>query len=138
MNIIPARDIRSVLIDGGITVPIFINQEQDTGPFPALTIRRYGGAANPHWARDQILLQVRCKGEAFGAESAEELLYQTRDILLGLETIKFLPEYDYIRFLLVSDVAYIGVDDENRPIFTLNFEVTVDWKIPVGNREPIN
>ena len=138
MEIIPARDVVQILRDEGITNRFWINQEQEDTTYPAITVRRYGGSANPRWARDQILLQIRSKGDTFGAEQAETDLYKIRDVLLGVSTIDFSPNYEYVRFLIVSDVQYIGTDDDNKPIFTLNMEATVDWKVPVGNRLPIN
>lgn len=44
---------------------------------------------------------------------------------------------DYIRFLITSDVQFITLDDNNRPIHTLNFELTRDYREPLGNRLPI-
>lgn len=137
MEIIPAQDIMNILQEEYIVAPIYLNQEQDD-TYPCLTIRRYGGEANPRWARDQVLIQVRCKGDVFGSQEAEQLIYKVRDILLGLDTVEYAAEYDYVRFLVISDVSYIGTDDNNRPVFTVNFETTIDWKIPIGNRLPIN
>lgn len=133
-----AADIIRYLKDEGFTNPMFVNQEQDDAGFPVVTITRTGGTANPKWARDDIAVQIRVKGERYQHQAAEQLIYDIRDELLGIHIIA--PDgadYEYVRFILQGDVGYVGTDDNNRPIFTSNYIITADWKEPVGNREPI-
>lgn len=45
---------------------------------------------------------------------------------------------DYIRFILLSDITFIGQDQNNRPELTMNMVVTREERQAVGNREPLS
>ena len=45
---------------------------------------------------------------------------------------------NYIRYLIASDIQFITLDVNNRPVHTLNLEVVRDHLDPIGNRLPIN
>ena len=74
------------------------------------------------------------KGEA---TRIDEKIYQNGEEITATVS-DVIRTVDYIRYLLTSDIQFISLDENNRPIHTVNFEIVRDWNETRGNREPIN
>lgn len=132
----PALDVAQLLATEGIgTYGTNLHLAKDPGGTKELSITVYdttGGAPNPKFARDfpniQILVYSPEQDYVTGWSKCEEI----KEFLLGTTT-QVIGTDCYFAFNMRSDIHHIGVDQENRFIFTMNFRLIID-RDDIGNR----
>lgn len=98
-------------------------------PNKTILITDTGGLeANPRWSLDFPSLQVMVRGEVGGYLDTHKEASAVKDILLGL------PPQDvngdrWVSITMASDVAFLGVDETERPLFSINFRLIVEPQI---------
>lgn len=122
-----ASDIAGYLADSGIGTlggnedwSVYYG-EQPAKPDNVVTVYQTGGAMGNPDARmydPTIMVRVRARGHDDGNDKAEAV----RDLLI-LPTARVIGDWLYTGFWLVSDVAKVGKDDNNRTEFTVNFRL---------------
>ena len=104
---------------------IFIGPEP-TVPDTSITIREFSaGAPMPKWLIDFPSAQVMIRGASGGYQLAK---LKARDVLNTLHSI---PSQDlngdrWDGILALSGPGYLGVDDNNRPKFSINFRLIIE------------
>ena len=91
-----------------------------------------GAAPNPVFARDFPNIQIIVNGPANDTATAYSKANEIKNYLLGI-TSQTIGTDIYFGFNMRSDIGYIGVTPENRPIFTMNWRFYIDHA-NVGNR----
>lgn len=115
-----AFDVRAYLLSLGVSVPIYVGHEP-VSPVECLTIYDTGGSIGESWAGyDDPTIQIRARAVAY--DDAYDNLRAVRDALI-LPTSFTFQDWHYTGFWLISDIAHIGRDDKDRPIFTLNLRL---------------
>jgi hypothetical protein len=131
----PADNIATILHNLGVGVKgkdIFIGRD------PALkkqTITCYdmGGAVpNPKYNRNEPRVKIVVSGNVDKYAEAYTKAKQIKDLLLGADNILIGTDI-YFAFRMTSDIASIGYDDNNRPMFSINMRFLVDGP-DEGNR----
>lgn len=123
----PSVDIKDILVSDGIgtfTDDIHISKEP-ASPDNVITIYDTGGQeANPKWSIDRpsVMIRVRNNNYLNGYSKCKDI----KDSLLGLSK-QTINSTEYIAIWLQGEINFIEYDDNNRAIFTLNFNI---------NREP--
>lgn len=128
-------DIKTLLISDAIGVSsndadwsIHIGREP-ASPHKVITLYTYGGyEPNPKYLIEDVTFQTRIRstpnsyltGQAKGQEIKDGLLGRAATTIGGTK---------YIGFWVVNDILLLKYDDNNRPIFIINWRIT---------REPAN
>jgi len=136
MNPISA-DIGSILADEGVATPgvnLFAGPEQESDQV-TVSITETGGDANPKWLRDDTTIQTRIRGLRNDYQSALSKAQEVKDTLLGVYPLEIGGTH-YVRFIIQSDIAYVGQDENQRPLLTINWIVTREYDSG-GNRTPL-
>jgi len=135
----PSKDIIELLLDENIIDKGFVGSDAINVPETFVTALDVGGTANPRWLRDNNRVHIRVKSQANNYMEGWETAQKIKDFLLGKSTIMIGDVY-YIRFVINSDVYFVSYDDNNRPIFAMEFTVTREYEVDsdyVGNRDKI-
>lgn len=99
-----------------------------TAPDTSIVCNEVGGLSPyPHLRLNFPSVQVMVRGSANGYVAASEKIREAVDALLGApgQTVNG-DEWQGIRQM--GDVAFIGYDESNRPLFTSNFSIIVEPK----------
>lgn len=135
----PSKDIIELLLSENIIEKGFVGSDAINVPQTFVTALDVGGTANPRWLRDNNRVHIRVKAQANNYMEGWETAQKIKDFLLGKHTIMIGDVY-YIRFVINSDVYFVSYDDNNRPIFAMEFTVTREYEVDsdyVGNRDKI-
>lgn len=136
MNPISA-DIATILDDNGVGTAgqdIFAGPERDVDDV-VISVLETGGEANPKWLRDNTQIQTRIKGLRNDYYSAVSKAQEVKDTLLGVYPL-VIGGTHYVRFIIQSDISYVGQDENQRPYLTINWIVTREYDSG-GNRTPL-
>lgn len=135
----PSVDIRQLLIDDGALTSdqIFVGKSPQQLTTAHTTLIDNGGSTNPRWLRDETNLQALVRGATQDYLSGWEMAQTVKDTILGREQF-VVNDVLYIRFLLLNDILFIGYDENERPTFSLNFQVVRDYSaVGDSNRDVI-
>lgn len=116
---------------------IFIGREPTT-PDTAIIIARSGGLSpNPKWLLDYPNIQVRVRGAKHNYSGAHDKGEEIKDLLLGI-TSQDVDGDRWVSITMPGDMGFIGYDENDRPHFSLNFQMIVEPGVPaVTNREAL-
>lgn len=123
-------DVKDVLVAAGVGTfaatsgwAIYIGKAPDK-PNTTITLYDYGGSPPaPNMLIDEPALQVRVRGNPGGYPAAYSKIIEVRDTLHGFvrQTVN---GTHYLAIFAAQDPNLLQYDESNRPIFTLNFEIT--------------
>ena len=127
----PAEDVKDILVTAGVGKftgagptdwQIFVGHEQAT-PDKCITLYDSGGVdPDPKWRLDYPNVQARVRSAVGDYQGAHSKAVGVQDALLGL-TPRTLNSKSYLGVLMRGGIAFIGRDDMDRPIVTLNFQI---------------
>lgn len=131
-----SEDIAQILVGAGVgTVGgasgwrVSISREA-TAPDTCVTVYDNGGSTpHPNWSLDELDIQVQVRGDREGYRAAYDKVLEVRDVLLGRPT-ENVNTTQYVGIIMRGDFNFIQYDDNERPVFTLNFIV---WREPVAS-----
>ncbi len=128
----PAEGIKDLLVAAGVGTfaattgwGIFIGREP--GEIDSIiTIYHTGGRdPNSKWLLDFPSIQVKIRGDRAGYQAAHAKAIDVRDALLGLPGQDINGDrWDLV--VALGGVNNLGFDEKNRPMFTVNFELTIE------------
>lgn len=114
--------------------------ELHTGQMPRkpdriISITDTGGLpANPKWLLDFPTVQVMIRGKVGDYIAAYQEGKAVKDILLGLPS-QDINDDRWDSITLNGDLGYIGRDENDRPLFTINFALIIEpQSVPNSNR----
>lgn len=94
-----------------------------TSPNRCIVIYDSGGAPpNPKFLLDEPTVNIRIRGNKLDYKATYAKALSVRDALLGRSPVT-VNTTRYIGFFAASDVAFIGYDDNQRPLFSLNIRM---------------
>lgn len=140
----PAQCVKDLLVTAGVGVfgassgwSINIGRFPDK-PDTVILINTTGGETPmPHLLLDFPSVQVMVRGVENGYQDAYNKIKDVRKYLLGMQT-QVLQGDTYRSCTMISDIAYIGQDDNTRPLLSANFSFIVLPASESGdNRIPI-
>lgn len=104
-------------------------------PDKVIVVSDTGGLpANPKWLLDFPSAQIIVRGIVGGYIAVYNEINTLKDILLGITSLDLLGDR-YVSITQGSDVAFIGSDDNQRPLFSLNLRfITEPNTSPETNR----
>jgi len=135
----PSKDIIELLLNENVIEKGFIGSDAINVPETFVTALDIGGQSNPRWLRDENQIQIRVKAQAFNYMEGWDTAQAIKDFLLGKRTIMIGDVY-YVRFVSDADPYFVGYDDNNRPIFAMEFTVTREYGVDstyTGNRDEL-
>lgn len=95
-------------------------------PDRVLGILTTGGVEpNPRWLLDFPAAQVTVRAEPGAYVAARNEAYAVKDILLGLTPQEVDGDW-WVSITMGSDVAFVGRDENFRPLFTVNFRLIIE------------
>lgn len=138
----PAEGIKDLLVTAAVGTfnattgwSIRIAKEQDK-PDTHITCYSSGGlASNPKWLLDFPSVQVRVRGAASGYVAARTKMQSVKDTLLGIAS-QTLNGDRWVAINSIGDINNLGFDDNNRPIFSINFALIIE-PVSGDNRDPL-
>ncbi len=97
-----------------------------------------GNDPNPKWLLDFPTVQVMVRGGASSYLATYTIYKAAKDILLGL-TSQAINSDRWNAVNISGDLGFIGRDENNRPMFSVNFQLIVEPQVPAGthNREAL-
>jgi len=100
---------------------IYIAREPTT-PNTVITIYGTGSFTepNPKWRLESRTFQIRVRGTENGYTDAYSKAEAIKNALLGLGPVT-LNSTNYIGIWMTTNIIFIRYDENNRPIFSLNF-----------------
>ncbi|MHA1809369.1 MAG: minor capsid protein [Candidatus Heimdallarchaeaceae archaeon] len=118
----PSQDFKDILVDASIGTfgtDIFIGKEPDS-PNACVTLYDTGGfPPQVNNKLDYPTVQVRIRGEVRGYQNAYAKAENIKDALHAQGNItQGSTKYS---IWCMSDILFIGYDDKDRPLFTVNF-----------------
>lgn len=116
---------------------IYISKEP-TSPNTTITIFNTAGRPpNPKWLLDYPGLNIRIRGDKGGYSNAEDKAKEVKDVLLGLDSQDINGDR-WVSVTMPGDIAFIGYDENERPMFSLNFRLIIEPAASVlTNRTPL-
>lgn len=96
-------------------------------PVKVININDTGGwdLPNPAWLLDYPSIQVLVRGEVNGYLDTWREAKAVKDLILGIDA-QVLNGDRFDGIIMSSDLAYIGRDEEQRPLFSMNFALFVE------------
>lgn len=135
----PAFDVATLLQTAGVGTlgaNIFIGKQPDT-PNACITLFDVGGPSpNPVWGRDSSEYSVLIRGDRNDYNGAHTKAIEVKNALLGLPN-QVIGDAIYSLFYMRTDTTFISYDSEDRPTFSQNWRINVDWNVVRGNRKVI-
>ena len=127
-------NIKDLLVAASPTVGVFaaesgwsirIAREPKT-PDSVVTIYLAGGLQpNPKWLLDFVDVQVRIRGDIRAYQAAHTKAIQVKDVLLGCDA-RTVNSDRIVSVTMIGDLTSLGFDDNDRPLFVLNFRLIVE------------
>lgn len=107
-------------------------------PDDVIVVSDSGGLpSNPKWLLDFPSAQIIVRDAVGKYLAAFAEINTVKDILLGITSLALLGDR-YVSITMGSDVAFIGSDDNQRPMFSLNLRfITEPNTSPETNRLPL-
>ncbi len=84
-----------------------------------------GEAPNPKWLLDFPTAQVMVRGVVGGYFAAEAEAVAVKDLLLG-KASQTVNGDRWVSITMASDVGYLGMDENQRPLFSVNFRFIIE------------
>ena len=135
----PSQDIIQLLLTENIIEKGFVGSDAINVPETFVTALDVGGDSNPRWLRDNNRVHIRVKAQKFQYLEGWNVAQAIKDFLLGKRTILIGDVY-YVRFVSNSDPYFVSYDENNRPIFAMEFTVTREYNKDSdyeGNRDQL-
>lgn len=105
---------------------IFVGKLPVTDKRPAIGIMKAGGLTpNPKWLVDWPSIQVMVRGAPNGYQAAAAKAQAIKDTLLGIPS-QAIDGDNWNGINMIGDIASLGFDSENRPLFSLNFSLIIE------------
>lgn len=128
----PAEGIKDILVDASVGTfaaltgwGIFVSKQPDT-PHTSITVYDSGGvASNPQWRIDFPSVQVIVRGIPGGYLEAWAKAKEVKDALLGWPSQEHNGDW-WVSIAMISDIAHIGYDTQNRPELSINFKLIIE------------
>ena len=121
----PSQDISDILVGAGVGTfgtDLFISKEPDS-PDACVTIFDTGGfdpVAN--YVYDFPTVQIRIRGGKMEYQTAFAKAQDVKDTLHGLSGETW-NSTKYVGIWAQGDIIFVGYDESNRPVLTVNFRV---------------
>jgi hypothetical protein len=135
----PSQDIIQLLLTENIIEKGYVGSDAINVPETFVTALDVGGDSNPRWLRDNNRVHIRVKAQKFQYLEGWNVAQAIKDFLLGKRTILIGDVY-YVRFVSNSDPYFVSYDENNRPIFAMEFTVTREYNKDSdyeGNRDQL-
>lgn len=96
-----------------------------------------GQPPNPKWLLDYPSAQVIVRGNETGYLEAHAKAQKVKNLLLGLPS-QDLNGDRWVQINMAGDIADLGQDEKQRPMFSLNFQLIIEPAVSSdSNREPL-
>lgn len=107
-------------------------------PNTVIAIYNSGGRApNPKWALDYPSLNIQVRGAKNGYQAAVTKVQEVKDVLLGLDSQDINGDR-WVSVTMPGEPAFLGYDDDNRPMFSLNFRLIIEPAVTaLSNRQAL-
>lgn len=143
MSELPSVGLKDLLVAQGFTFggsadwAIYIGARPVT-PNRSLTIADTGGTEpSPRWLLDFPSAQIIVRGNEGDYKVARDKAQEVKDILLGTPS-QDLNGDRWLHVNMAGEIGFIGFDDSDRPLFSLNFNLIIEpAPTPNSNRLPI-
>ena len=137
----PSIDVKDELVTAGIGIfaassgwGIYVSK-MPSSPDQTITIFDRGGAdPNPRFLLDNSSVQIIVRGSVNDYVATYVKSQEIKDHLLGLGDVT-LNGTRYVGFWQQGDIIHVGYDDNDRPLFSLNWRIVREPSTPT-NRVP--
>lgn len=100
--------------------------KEPISPNTTITIFNTAGRPpNPKWLLDYPSLNIRVRGSKGGYVNAEDKAKEVKDVLLGFDSQDINGDR-WVSVTMPGDLIFIGYDENERPMFSLNFRLIVE------------
>lgn len=95
-------------------------------PDKCAVVKLTGGFPTSQWTgKKQPSFQIRVRGEERGQSEVEERAYAIHEALTNLQNVKIGNHSVVIIRSMNSTPIHIGDDENNRPIYSMNFDMVI-------------
>lgn len=140
----PAQGIANLLVDASVGAAggtadwgIFIGK-LPSSPKAAIGIVTTGGTPpNPQYLLDYPSVQVMVRGNPNGYVAGRAKAQAVKDAILGLPSQEVNGDL-WVQFNMIGDVVTVGFDENNCPLFSVNFALIIEpAESDTSNRIPL-
>lgn len=111
---------------GGTTGWTLFTGKAPAEPHQAVTSFDTGGTSPwPSRLLDFNAVQFQVRGNPGGYAEAYTKAREVKDVLLGLDS-QDIGSDRWVSVTMAGDIAYVGEDDKDRPLFSLNFRCIIE------------
>lgn len=126
----PAKDIADLLsasdvpstIDLTLSDTLFVNIEPNLPKQIVTVFDSPGGARDARQDIYNPAVMIRAKALPDGYQTAYQLLSDIIDFLHGMNNLT-IGDMRYLHIIAASDINVLGRDENNRPVFSVNFDI---------------
>lgn len=104
---------------------IYVSKEPSTPNTTITLFNTAGRPPNPKWLLDYPSLNIRIRGDKGGYQAVEAKAKEVKDALLGLDSQDINGDR-WVSVTMASDITFIGYDNNERPMYSLNFRLIVE------------
>lgn len=141
---LPSEDLRTVLINAGVVSATPTSSwsvhigHLPKSPHEVVALSDTGGLTpNPKWLLDYPSVQALVRGAPNSYTTTRTKAIRIKDELLGILSLN-VNGNRLVSVTMAGDVAYIGNDQQERPMFSLNFRLIVQPLASADtNRQPL-
>lgn len=124
----PATDIGNYLQTQGLGtlgVDLFVGMLPTKPDICISVLDAPGRSPDPRYQRDEPSLQILVRGARRDYDVAYGVAKSVKDELNGIDPI-VLDSKDYVLFVMIGNIIPVGPDENERPVFSLNFRLTIE------------
>ena len=128
---LPSEDVRSILVAASVvsatpTAAWSVHMGHlPKSPNEVVAVVDTGGLSpNPKWLLDYPSVQVLLRGAPNGYVTTRTKAIRIKDELLGIMS-QTVNSNRIVSITMNGDIAYMGVDQNERPMFSLNFRLII-------------
>jgi hypothetical protein len=143
----PAQDAAAILVSAGVGVlgapsgatgwRIMVGRHVDLPDQQIALVDTGGSNSNPAFLLDEVSLQALVRGPKDRYDLGWQKAKDVKDVLLGRDP-QDLTTSRWDGVTALGDITYMGADDNNRPLFSMNFRIFVEPNTAaLGSRVPL-
>lgn len=106
--------------------PINVGELHDEPDAQIVLVDTGGFTPNPGWIVNYLSLQALVRGVEYGYDTAYTKARNVQEVLLGLAPQDISGDR-WCGVTGIGDVTYLGKDDKNRPLFSVNFRIIMEF-----------
>lgn len=118
-------NVGAMPVDDSTVWPIHVSRRMEKPDAQIVCFDAPGESSNPKWLLDEPHVEVMVRGPKDDYPTAYNKAKEVKDALLGLTPQDVNGDW-WAGVLILGDITPLGYDEQNRPLFSINFKLFVE------------